>query len=470
MTRTNITVPRKRAQDFRYSIFDSGAYGDGATFTTNAAYSTAMEAGFTLLIRNRFPRLTTEHTVSGRLFAFKDFGTAGLDRNFELRGDTTSGLLVARICSGSGFHEITSTTILDKNNWGVIGLIYKPGERLAVVVNENIESEATPTVALSMNNGLGHLGGLADALTVSGAMQWCEAITVNADLTAAEISDYNYTGTIPTRVTKIQHLLPNEAGIISGTTIVDVTGNGYNATLEGNAVYSFDVPTQRRKVIEENSVSLKFKANESVEIKSSFDLSSGDWTIYQSFNMGKYDLNTMMTTLDGTGTGRIVLNYHSGTDMLTGFLGGVATNFDRTLIIEKWYRIAMSYNSTTNMIYGYIDGTLTSATHTTPESADGGFYLGMTKGAFNGMDGLIGGPVALYNVKHTHAQIRCEHFDKVRPADNRVWYLPLNEGTGNPLDTSGNGVLTTKAAGVDWVTTGGQSKIRTIIPTPRTNC
>lgn len=121
----------------------------------------------------------------------------------------------------------------------------------------------------------------------------------------------------------------------------------------------------------------------------------------------------------------------------------------------EWYHIAGTYDGSesANGIETYIDGALQSSTPTTA-----GTYTGMTNGTAKveigrGTDGNYDGIIKnakVYSVELTPAEVLTDSQGGHKAANLVAWWK-LNDGTGNPADSSGNG-YNADSNTADWTT------------------
>jgi len=461
-------VLRNDILDYSYSIYDPGSIGDGLTFTTDSAFNTAVESEFTVLIRCRMNVSFVALSTAGRLIAYKDFGTTPLDRNFEVFGNQTTNALHARICSGSATETIATSVdgnYVYNNQWVVVGMVYKQGARFGVFLNSDI-TEVVPGINLVMNAGNAHIGGFGDTLGTKSSTTWSNVTILDTALTSDEIATYIKTDQIPAGVTKLIELKPNETGLIAGT-VEDVTGNGYDGTLVGNAEYSTITSKKKRRTPQNFSHSIQTTTNAADEVNFGNDSSlvlTGDFSIALWLKG-----HNLMQTANSHGifgkrtnaSNREFTCFYQGSDNTILFkvstTGGTSatpiTTPGNELLDNKWYRLVVtrSGNDFTMYLNGSIIQTGTASTVIGDTSANVTLGSWAADGG-NNWDGLLTQFYINKGYAWVQADVDNDYYDGIQTTGGGTLGLDtkMTDGAGATVtDSSGlgnNGALEGAAA------------------------
>lgn len=158
--------------------------------------------------------------------------------------------------------------------------------------------------------------------------------------------------------------------------------------------------------------------------------------------------------------GKLLANCYTD---ISNYIGSQST---ATLSNATWYHVAMTYSAskTAAGVKLYINGDLANDT-----DANAGSYTGMTNtatslyiGQCSGIgffDGVLSN-LKLYNVELTATEVNNDYYGIHKSANLVAWYK-LIDGTGNPVDSSGNGYNAASNV-ADWITTGGKSQDLTL--------
>ncbi len=146
------------------------------------------------------------------------------------------------------------------------------------------------------------------------------------------------------------------------------------------------------------------------------------------------------------------------------YIGQMATT---TLNNGTWYHIGMSYSGskTAAGIKLYIDGVsapsspLINGSYAGMTNTATSLYLGSYPGVGN-YDGVLSN-LKLYNTELTPSEMMNDYLG-VHKATNLVAWYKLIDGSGNPIDSSGNDYNAVSNT-ADWITTGGQCKVSAVV-------
>jgi len=163
------------------------------------------------------------------------------------------------------------------------------------------------------------------------------------ELSAEEIlTIYNYE--------KVTHPVPVDNGLIAyypfASNSWDNYFNQYDCTDVGGVTYDgisafFD---NTDNYIESNSA---------INLDYASSWSASMWCKFSSIS----DIGIVLQTLDGTGTGRTLINYSLSFNSIVSAFGGVLSDTGITPIINQWYFLSLTYDSSTNTFVIYIDKT-----------------------------------------------------------------------------------------------------------------
>ena len=116
-----------------------------------------------------------------------------------------------------------------------------------------------------------------------------------------------------------------------------------------------------------------------------------------------------------------------------------------------WYSLMLNFNTTTKQWNLYVNGVVDATTVTvTPPTSTNAFIFGHHHSqTLWGFDGAI---YQIYELNRlgTVDEALAHHSLDVVPSGAYAFKYPMTEGTGNPIDTSGNGIVATKGSLVTW--------------------
>jgi len=231
--------------------------------------------------------------------------------------------------------------------------------------------------------------------------------------------------------------------------------------------------SQRRKSVLHYPYSLESSSITSpLNLGSTFDPSSGDWTLRVPFKLSvlpsvQGSSFVFYSQVDGNGTGSIWMNVLSTNDNFrTNFDG---SPFDWDYIFDlKWHEYVLRWNSVTEDLTLSVDGATEQVQpNVTMRSADGVHKIFTNKAGGSGAIGKIGPPLLI--TRHiTDEEVADMYYDGVIPSDNQNYFLPLTEGSSDPQDISGNSNDATLGSNT-WNATDTPGKARTAITQNRTS-
>lgn len=156
----------------------------------------------------------------------------------------------------------------------------------------------------------------------------------------------------------------------TGTTTADVTGNGYDGTLNGNVTWSPDTPSG-------SGYSLAFDGtNGYVSVPSTFNAADGAFSATAWFNVTEHN-NGHIILSQPAGTGAAVAwAAINGSGYIYSWLGGSRMLSPDSVTTGEWHQVAMTYDPDTQVKSMYLDGVLVASETTVMPSNTAGFYIG----------------------------------------------------------------------------------------------
>ena len=241
MVRSANSGPRflERAYGGNSLRFNNTSSQDTVTITADSSYKTPMLSGFTALMWLKMDTLFSTTGTFDRIIAHS--GPSGSERFWELWGGGNDDRLRFRLCDNSTSQSISGVTGITGNQWVLVGCIYDPGSRTAVILNDSIDFETTPTVTLADN---GNDTFLACFSATSSLLKSLIGYVVMIDhpMTAAEVSDFYYKHKLPVSANKLMEFDFSEG---TGTTLTDLSGNSNNGSIN-NSTWTTESPFANR--------------------------------------------------------------------------------------------------------------------------------------------------------------------------------------------------------------------------------
>ena len=219
--------------------FNNTSSQDTVTITADSSYKTPMLSGFTALMWLKMDTLFSATGSFDRIIAHS--GPSGNERFWELWGGGNDDRLRFRLCDNSTSQSISGVTGITGNQWVLVGCIYDPGSRTAVILNDSIDYETTPTVTLADNGNDTYLACFSPTSSLLKSLIGY-VVMIDHPMTAAEVSDFYYKHKLPVSANKLMEFDFSEG---TGTTLTDLSGNSNNGSIN-NSTWTTESPFANR--------------------------------------------------------------------------------------------------------------------------------------------------------------------------------------------------------------------------------
>ncbi len=357
-------------------------------------------------------------------------GTAGSGNNYpivskHICGEQSgyilmlfNGKLTFWLASSSGYNVLSTTEDYTDNSWHHVVAVYDDATQYIYVDGVLKNSIAFDySVYNSANWALGGYNGCNGGF--NGKVD--EVKIYNRPLSAVEISeDYNLT-----RNSFIAYFPFNGNAN-------DVTGNGYNGTINGNAALVPDRFSSQNKAytFPDQSSSISLANSTNINLENGFTINA--WIKYKSGGTKIIVCKHVCGFVNGF---LFAIDTDGQIQLWLGQNGWSTVRTNQTFIEDQWYMVTATYDATSNIGKVYVDGEVGgtgSVVYTNfsanPISIGESYQNNCVAG---NMDGSVD-EVKIYSCPLSAAEILDEYNNSY---NDLVLFLPFN---GNPNDASGN--------------------------------